>query len=477
MAEEKTIIIKNEEETKSNFTFKNYIHSIKLFRYWILGISLILGVIGYLVTSLGINKNMSKVTSTFNYSFPTTSYYSKEAELFTGETININSVNSEQNITAVYNNTVNEEGEKVFASLNLQDILENSKISLTTAETSYTRTISEPVSSDTFTLTASVKPFKNTTLASTFLVELINYIPEKVYSSFDNYKLTNILDSSKESDSFVVFVDSIKSQYEMIVSRYLYLTNKYGNDHLVPGENKTLNEILNSFYSEFIIGSSNLIYEIEAELYSNGYSNYTLSQKDNKLAELENNKIALQKEKEEKEKEKANLESIIKSYQYVNIEVTPDSSSNTTITTQFDSYINDLKIVNKRLDIIDKYLALIDKQITNVTTSDNDYIKNCSTFKNKITTLITKLNTSTTNISKVFSSISKSNSSKTALFSTSSRVQVTNSFPSIIIALVALLVGFIISSLIYTYYYVNFVLNKEEKEQDNKPVVQKQPKK
>ena len=475
MAEEKTIIIKNEEE-KSNFTFKNYIHSIKLFRYWILGISLILGVFGYLVTSLGINKNMSKVTSTFNYSFPTTSYYAKEATLFTGEVININSINGDEAITHVYENTVNEKGEKVFASLNLQDILENSNISLTAAETTYTRTNTEPVSSDTFTLTAKVKPFKNDKLASSFLVELINYIPKKVYSTFDNYKLTNNLDSFKNSEAFVVSVDSIKLQYETIINQYLYLTNKFGNDQIVPSENKTLNELLNTFYNEYIVGSSNMINEIEAELYTNGYSNYTLSQKDNKLVELENNKKALQNEKDEKTKEKNNLESIIKSYQYVNINANSDSSS-TVITTQFESYLNNLKTINQRLDVIDKYLALIDKQITNVTSSEEDYINNCAAYKNSISNLINKLNESTNNISKTFSSFFKNSVSTTALFSTSDMVRTTNSFPSIIIALVALLVGFIISSLIYTYYYVNFVLTKEIKEENTKVETQKQAKK
>ena len=120
MAEEKTIIIKNEEENKSNFTFKNYIRSIKLFKYWILGISLLVGVFGYLVTSLGINKLTQKVSSTFTYSFPTTSYYAKEATLFTGDVINISSISSTNNITEVYENTLDEEGSKDFTKLNLQ---------------------------------------------------------------------------------------------------------------------------------------------------------------------------------------------------------------------------------------------------------------------------------------------------------------------------------------------------------------------
>ena len=57
---------------------KNKILQARVF-YFLLGISLIFGVIGYLVASLGINKITQKVSSTFSYSFPTTYYYAKEA--------------------------------------------------------------------------------------------------------------------------------------------------------------------------------------------------------------------------------------------------------------------------------------------------------------------------------------------------------------------------------------------------------------
>ena len=175
MAEEKTIIIKNsEEEKKSNFTFKNYLTSIKIYRYWVLGVSLLIAVFAYLITALGINKSLSKVSSTFSYSFETQSYFGSDAKLLDGSTISINSIVGADTIRSVYENTLDEEGNKVFAKLNLEDIMEDSNIALTKEkdEENIERKETDPVSVDTFILTANIKPFKTESNAKLFAKEL-----------------------------------------------------------------------------------------------------------------------------------------------------------------------------------------------------------------------------------------------------------------------------------------------------------------
>ena len=464
MAEEKTIIIKNEEENKSNFTFRNYIHALKHFKYWILGISLIFGVIGYLVASLGINKITQKVSSTFSYSFPTTYYYAKEATLFTGDTINIGSVNSTNNIREVYENTLDDDGNKVFSKLNLDDIIEQANISLETEVNNYvTRTNTEPVSSDTFTLTASVRPFKNEALASKFLEELINLIPTQVSKIFEDYRITNDLVNVSAGSSFIVSVASIKTQYETISSKYVVLSNSFSKDFYVPSEDKTISELENAFYIDYALGSSNLIYELESDLYSNGYTNYVLHQKDAMLEELNSNKDALEKEKEERTKEKANLEALISSFQYVNLNSNSDSTSTSALSNRFIDYVEALERTNRRISTVDRYIALIDKQITNVTTSDSTYLSDCAAFKTRIANLIERLNNSTTKVSNIISEVSKSNIKNVAIFASSKKIELKGNIPPILVAFVGLIVGYIASSLIYTYYYVNFLLNKEEK--------------
>ena len=466
MAEEKTIIIKNEEENKSNFTFKNYIRSIKLFKYWILGISLLVGVFGYLVTSLGINKLTQKVSSTFTYSFPTTSYYAKEATLFTGDVINISSISSTNNITEVYENTLDEEGNKVFTKLNLQDIIDNSDIALETSENTYTvRTKEDPVSSDTFTLSAKVKPFKNSKLASRFLEELINLIPSQVNNMLSNYRVTNEIMhyGNSEDTSFAVSVSLINSQYDIIIDKYVSLRNYYGTDYYVPSENKTIAELELSFYDEYKSGSSNLVNEIESVLHTKGYANYTLEQKESKLQELNSSKAALEKEKEDKTKEKNNLESIISSFQYVNIDSNSTINTSSPLSYKFAVYVERLESVNKRIDTIDKNLALIDKQITNVTTSDSTYVSDCATFKKRVNDLLNKLSDSTNKISSLITTILKSKSANSVNFATSTKVELKGNIPPILVALIGLVLGFVVSSLIYTYYYVNFLLIEEEK--------------
>lgn len=475
MAEEKTIIIKNEEEEKSNFTFKNYLHAVNIYKYWILGISLIVGIIGYLVTALGINKNTQKVSSTFNYFFSTTSYYSKEATLFTGEKININSIYSEDNIKQVYNNTLDSDGNKVFASLNLDDITSDAAFSLETAEVTYTRSASEPVSSDTFTLSANLKPFKNSALATKFVEELINLIPSRVVSSFGNYKLTNYLSSaSSDSSSFIVLVETIKNQYNNIDSRYSSLISKYGKDQYVSSQSKTLEEVITTFRNEYTSNSSNLVFDLESVLEEKAYCNYTASQKDSKLAELEADKLSLEKEKADLTDTKTNLETIISSYQNVHIDVT-NSTTNTTILSQFENYLAQFSSVNTRLAAIEKNITLIDKQKENVTNSTSDYLAECASYKTRIVEAINKLNSSTEQASKVVSSIALSNSSNSALFASSNKVEVTGSIPSVAIAAVGLVLGYVISSLIYAYYYVNFTLKEEENnKQVNKVKVSKE---
>ena len=63
----------------------------------------------------------------------------------------------------------------------------------------------------------------------------------------------------------------------------------------------------------------------------------------------------------------------------------------------------------------------------------------------------------------MITTILKSKSANSVNFATSTKVELKGNIPPILVALIGLVLGFVVSSLIYTYYYVNFLLIEEEK--------------
>ena len=70
------IIIQEDNNKKENgFTLAKYGHYISLYRYWIVGITLIVAIIGYLFAFIYYNPKAKVLTSTFTLDIPV-----KEAE-------------------------------------------------------------------------------------------------------------------------------------------------------------------------------------------------------------------------------------------------------------------------------------------------------------------------------------------------------------------------------------------------------------
>ena len=476
MAEEKTIIIKNsDEEKKSNFTFKNYLTSIKIYRYWVLGVSLLVAVFAYLITALGINKNLSKVSSTFSYSFETQSYFGSDAKLLDGSTISINSIVGADTIRSVYENTLDEDGNKVFAKLSREDIMEDSNIALTKEkdEENIERKETDPVSVDTFILTANIKPFKTESNAKLFAKELIESLPKKISEIYSSAALTTI--SIGDSDDYYQSVDTLSTRYNLIDSTYGNLISKFSSAENVSSENKSLVEVKANFLSNVSI-SANITYVTQArsDLLKYGYvNNFTGDNKTETLALLNGKKEILEDRYNDTNTYITILKSAIDSYQHVYLATNQEGSDKVAVLSyEFEELIQEYQTAQYTLNSIQYEKDLVDKQIANVTNYTAEYVTGCTTFKNQIKKCVEVLNSESQKLSRVRTEVFLKHTSLSPMYSSTRAIEVKGTLPPILIGAAGLILGFIASSLIYTYVYINKLPASEEdtKKSDNKKV-------
>ena len=279
MAEEK--VVTEEVESESQFSFRNMGKAIIKFKWWIIGVSVVGAVGGYLGFRLGLNNTREKMVSTFSYDINANPKEELTGEKVTnedranqqlylsdGSLFSFTDVISESRMKAV------QEANPEFSKLNIAKIVKDGGMQI--ERKSYT----DPSTSKTvfeyparYTISATRKHFSSKQQAKDFIEALVSYELKVAEAANNIYEVEDYL-SDNSSASYGLFVKNLKDQYTAIKDCYTNLLEDFANSSLADGEGNSLNKVYSNFIASYAEGASNILEKYEGDLYNQHLVDY-----------------------------------------------------------------------------------------------------------------------------------------------------------------------------------------------------------
>ena len=437
------IIIQGEDNNKkkNGFTLAKYGHYISLYRYWIVAITLIVAIIGYLFAFIYYNPKAKVLTSTFTLDIPVKeaedipvkeaekdTSYDKKLVYYDGTLFNYNDILSVQNLKHVIDNTkVNSESdEKKYANIFVDKLSEMGTAALKI----------EPVYNDnkeaipmTYKITAKVKYIGGKdSIAKSFIEDVVKYSTEIAYQKSENYKIDSYLTSDLLSKNYLIISKFFKDEYDTIDNAYANLIKSYSASATTSDETETLSQRKNRFEQQFIdLKSISLSSEANNKVFYNVSIPEDDASIDALVSELKIKAASLEVEKTTLTAEKNKYQSYVDSL--------PGQLQN------LPSYAEDWY---KQLDIID----ILNNEVKNKTEKGLLWKKENAEFKSRIQNIYNSLydyeNKANSDIHYACKNLSKG-----YVFNEVGNGAVTGGINEWIVTIAFLILGFILSSIIF----------------------------
>lgn len=277
MAEENKQIVKETPEEQKKFTLNVWVNGLVHFKWWVLGGTFGLGLIGALGTQFGINRVTETLEAEYLYNLATIVDEDNVERYVDGTLFSYADVVSSRNMEAV------KATDEAFAGIDVNKIAKNNAISVS-------RTIDYKVDSDgnviasskivSYTIKAKAKFFPSKEVGKKYVEALVLSPKQASSAAIERYSVTSYI-SAFDSLSFAKKITVLKDQYKEIERTYGSLDDKFGGYVIGNGSNQTLAQI----QSDFVLTNSN-IEALASSLYANSYVDYVKGSEEAKIAEI-----------------------------------------------------------------------------------------------------------------------------------------------------------------------------------------------
>jgi hypothetical protein len=472
MAEEKkdneqVIVIRNGEENTHHLTWGQYGHQLNRYKYWVLGATLVCGIVGYLFMSVYLNPKSEKLTSNFTYDIAVKADEDTGSTYYMdGSAFNFYEITNQENIRSIIKDTKDDSGNVKYSRLDADKIIQDNAISIALQKDSDGKNLS--TSDFAYTITVAVKDFKTVSTATSFIEDLVSLTQTKAASIVSSYSVSQVLDEKFSSYEFEDQVNLLSRQYEILSDTYQGLEKSFGTDVLVNGK------ALDTYYSDFTLaykkGSGTIFSDLAGELTHNSYVKYAVGQESVKIEELkkqgENDKanladtlVLIQNAQQRVDTLKAGIGNITvdsKESAAVSAFLTAEEDLNT-LTLKRTALVKDLTSLGyqvtdtyevKTLDTTMNSPVIGKIQHLSSPTTDN-WDQACVTFGTTVSSYVNKLEGELTPTNTVFRTLYANN--KDSVYYSDSGVAVLTGYKSEWIGAIAgIVIGFVLSSLICT---------------------------
>ncbi len=480
---ERVVVIQNSNhKTGPHMTMSGYGHGIKNFKWWILGISLGCGVLGYLGSAFVLNPNRESITTNIEYSLALNSDENgKPVTYLDGTAYKYSDIISEDNIRGVLAQT-DDNGNAIwhydYGSLMNKNAFTISpkQYTITSGEDKTTTT----VDSDTqFIITTTPAAFGGADNARNFLRALVKYEINRAKEAIGSYSFDYYLPSTQstfQSLEFSTMVEQLTNQYEYLSSAYGKMMVKFSGSFVVDGKK------ISDYYRDFMACYTDSQFaSLSGRLLSDKLVNISSEEEaEDKVSEYENLKSSYEKDFKEILSQLNTNRSLLAS-------LTSIAQPTDNIATQIDNLTSSIETLQKRkqkmifeLENIGYAVTETDTSITvtELTSSDPGYedtylyklthhtpewINSCIVFKTDLATLYSSLDYDTDSASKIYRTAYQTGNYNTIIVSEANMGTLTGHISNMIVAGVGVVGGFVVSSFVYAEIYINTEKKKEEK--------------
>lgn len=459
------------ETTKpSSWNLKNYFKSIKKFKWWVVGSTLVCALLGFGSFKFILNPMKSTISATFSYNLAATREGNDSYRFIDGTVFNFTDIISKENLVAIKNS----DPEK-FSSVDVDKLFRENTIKLEKVQDERREeTLKEENVS--FVISAKSKSFKNDDIGKDFLYAVLTYPKQISTKAIGNYSVINYLSNFVGTDAFEKQIAILKNQYNAVRDTYYGLTVEFGSSVIVDGSGAKLYELINLFNAEHSNGTLHDVDLLLDKMYSNYFLNYEEGKEAEKIDEIKSLTDSYIESVKTAEQEldlyKSRLADLI-SANVINIVDSDYVSKVLSYSQSIESYSKTVEQLKKQLKLYgmveDEYGKFVPDTtapinlINVLETKDTDWISKNNAFKLEIKAAYDTLAADSTNVTNAYKSLFSNYKNKIILHDYGYVVK-NGSLSSFIGAGAGLVLGFVASSLIVTAIYIEkYEKSKEEK--------------
>jgi len=433
----------NEENQNSKFNFTKCLKYIKKHVYYVVGATLVLGIVGYLCNQFIYNKSKNTLNCSFTLNAPIENEYNTNGEIIStkyknGHTFDINYFISKENLQSILDNKKDADGNLKYSSLFIDKLAENNTLTIQYLDQSKLQ------------IQLSAKPnginyelFGE--LMSDIATSIIDY-SKQVFASYTvvNNELIDYTSLSNSNDIYDV-INSYNEQYTLINTTYAEIIS-YSSTASVNtsySDFKNINRSINNL--EYSISNQKLYY------YNQGEEEQTIS----KIKYIVNTCIT---------KYTSNKQSISNLYLALNSSSSDTNINNTkAILEQIDNLTNENILLLKKLNnygysynetsnsFDDNTLTDTTCIIYNLTNNKEAYYEKCADLPALLENINSLLTTHISTVNKYYNDIIYLNNISVN-FDYINKYDYKVSLNPAIGTIIGLLLGFILSSIAVCYY-------------------------
>lgn len=206
------LVIQNDEDIKpSKWTWAKYGKSIAKFKWWVVGFTLGLGLVGFLGIQFGYNLISTKFTAQFSYNLPIHTDSSGNSVYVDGSTFSYFNIISYDNLQKI------KESDNAFSKIDVKQITKNNEISIAINGYTDSKTdqfvVSTPIS---YTISGKLASLGNQDIAASYVKALIESTKNVSESKVNSYSIPNLLPNGFEALDFDQQIEKMSDQYDSI---------------------------------------------------------------------------------------------------------------------------------------------------------------------------------------------------------------------------------------------------------------------
>lgn len=460
MANEK--VSANVDTKKLNgWSFENYFKSIKRFKWWVIGSTIVGAIVGFVTFRFIVNPSQKSLSASFSYKLASTSETGGVYKLVDGTVFDYNDLISEENLAAVRLGDL-----KTYEKINVKKLHANNAI---TIEKVFDETKEKVIS---FKISSKAKNYPSDDIGKQFLSDVINSATSISAKAIDNFKLESYFDSNITAESFEKQIGLLQSQYSSIDSLYSNIKSDFGKNIIINSNGDTLQNVYNKFTSKYYNGTTNNNDLLYGEMYSNYYVNYIEGKEAEKISEIKMlSESYLTSIKSHEVSHKAYVEQLeeLKGANLINASDTEFSKKFVELNERIANYSLTINRLEKQLNLYGYYRVgntsefeykADDSVIKRLENKEASWVKGNKDFKQKIASEITALTAEKESAVSAYKYALKTYSNKVTMLN-NNYIVLTNSTSNLVGLAIGLVGGFAVSSIAVATIYA-YSKKKEE---------------
>ena len=278
MEEEKKELAPKSEETSNKLTFNAWLKGIVHYKWWVIGGTLGLGLVGALGVQFGVNPLTEKLHADYNYNLATITDENGVERYVDGSVFNYAGIASRATLEGIKNS------DEAFKKIDINKIIKESAISVTKTvefKTDSTGATIPDSKSVKYTINVVAKYFPSKEVGRKFIEKMIYYPQTLSSQAIARYNVTSYIGNDFATSSYSKKVSALLSQYNGINNIYASLDDDFGGYVIGNSKGETLDQIA----ADFVASNGNIQLLVNS-FYANGYVDYVEGQEADRIAEI-----------------------------------------------------------------------------------------------------------------------------------------------------------------------------------------------